>query len=102
MRLPGLTFKTAATAVALIPLLSGWALGQSPEQKLLFKRAHDVMDAHCFSCHAEEKQKGDLRMDSLEALLKGGESGEPALVQGHADKSDIMYRVFGLCCGLSV
>lgn len=71
-----------------------FANAQSPEQKLLFKRAYDVMDKHCFECHGPDKQKGNLRMDSLEALLKGGDSEEPAIVQGHADKSEVMYRVF--------
>jgi hypothetical protein len=30
----------------------------------------------CFNCHGEEKQKGDLRLDSRDAVLKGGEDGK--------------------------
>lgn len=33
---------------------------------------------HCYECHGEEKQKGDLRVDSIGQLLAGGESG-PAI-----------------------
>jgi hypothetical protein len=29
----------------------------------------------CYECHNADKQKGDLRMDTREALLKGGASG---------------------------
>jgi uncharacterized membrane protein/mono/diheme cytochrome c family protein len=32
-----------------------------------------IFDEHCFKCHGSEKQKGDLRMDSPEAIRKGGE-----------------------------
>ena len=40
-----------------------------------------VFDKYCVSCHSENKPKGGLRMDTLEQLLKGGDSGsllEPA------------------------
>ena len=34
-----------------------------------------VLQRDCVSCHGPEKPKGKLRLDSLEALLKGGEFG---------------------------
>ena len=40
----------------------------------------------CFSCHGEKKQKGDLRLDSLAAMMIGGESGV-AVVPGKPDES---------------
>jgi uncharacterized membrane protein len=49
----------------------------------------------CYECHNAEKQKGDLRMDSREALLKGGANG-PSVVPGHPMKSLIIQRVLGL------
>ena len=48
-------------------------------------RVKPVLESKCFGCHLTEPQ-GGLRMDSLEALLKGGKSG-PALVKGDADAS---------------
>src|SRR5439155_70716 len=33
-------------------------------------------EASCFRCHGEERQKGDLRLDSLESVHKGGEDGK--------------------------
>ncbi|MFP6900685.1 MAG: DUF1553 domain-containing protein [Opitutales bacterium] len=45
-----------------------------------------LLEERCFKCH-RDKKKGDLHMDSREAMLKGGESGEPAVVPGDVGKS---------------
>jgi mono/diheme cytochrome c family protein len=52
------------------------------------EKAHAILEQHCFKCHshAENKSKGGLLMDSIEALLEGGETG-PALVAGKPDES---------------
>ena len=46
----------------------------------------------CTNCHGEAKQKGDLRLDSKEAILKGGEDG-PALVAGSPETSELIRRI---------
>jgi mono/diheme cytochrome c family protein len=46
----------------------------------------------CHSCHGDKKQKGGLRLDSLEAILKGGESG-PAVVAGKPEESLLVEAV---------
>ncbi len=51
-----------------------------------------VLQKRCVECHGPEKIKGKLRVDSLEALLKGGENG-PVIVPGAADKSELVHRV---------
>jgi hypothetical protein len=51
-----------------------------------------VLEAKCWSCHGESKQKGKLRMDSFAAFHKGGDSGE-AFVAGDPDNSEIWYRL---------
>ncbi len=48
----------------------------------------------CYECHNEDKQKGDLRMDTREDLLKGGASGA-GVVPGDPQKSLIIARVLG-------
>src|SRR5580765_3923544 len=40
------------------------------------KDIRPLLEESCFRCHGEERQKGDLRLDSLQALLKGGEDGK--------------------------
>ena len=49
----------------------------------------------CYACHGpdENKVKGKLRLDSLEAARKGGKSGEPAIFPGHPEKSEVMKRL---------
>ncbi|MFO0910030.1 MAG: DUF1549 domain-containing protein [Isosphaeraceae bacterium] len=49
-----------------------------------------VLVASCVRCHGPEKQRGGLRVDTREALLRGGESG-PALVPGQAEES-LLYQ----------
>ena len=65
------------------------AAAQSPE--FFEARVRPVLAANCYECHAEEA-KGDLRVDSREGLLKGGESG-PAIVPGDPDKSLLIQAV---------
>ena len=45
-----------------------------------------VLDARCTDCHGEAKQKGGLRLDSPEWLLKGGHDGA-VLVPGKPESS---------------
>ncbi|MBL7829115.1 MAG: hypothetical protein JNJ57_20940 [Saprospiraceae bacterium] len=45
----------------------------------------------CNACHGSGKQKGGLRLDSQEALLKGGESGV-AIVPGNAAAGELIRR----------
>jgi len=47
---------------------------------------HTILENKCISCHGEDKQKGDLRMDSLAAMLDGG-SDEECLVPGEVEDS---------------
>ena len=51
-----------------------------------------ILSVNCVYCHGTDKQEGEFRMDSLEALLKGGEEG-PGLVVGDPEKSAILERV---------
>ncbi|PYM15113.1 MAG: hypothetical protein DME18_05055 [Verrucomicrobia bacterium] len=56
------------------------------------KDIRPILEASCFRCHGEEKQKGDLRLDSLQALLKGGEDGK-VVVPGNSKKSLLVAAV---------
>ena len=47
---------------------------------------------HCFECHGETKQKGQLRLDSLSAALSGGESGA-ALIPRNSKESLLLQAV---------
>lgn len=51
-----------------------------------------VLAHNCYNCHGEAKQKGGLRLDKKEFVLKGGENG-PVLVAGNPEKSEMIRRV---------
>ena len=51
-----------------------------------------ILEKSCFKCHGAEKQKGKLRVDSLEAILKGGEDGK-ILEPGNSAKSGMVVAI---------
>lgn len=51
-----------------------------------------LFEKSCFKCHGAEKQKGKLRLDSLEAALKGGENA-PSIIVKDGTKSPLVWSV---------
>jgi hypothetical protein len=51
-----------------------------------------ILDNSCTRCHGEDRSKGDLRLDSLDAALKGGMDGK-VVVPGSSDKSLLVLAV---------
>ncbi len=51
-----------------------------------------ILREECFRCHGD-KQKGGLKLNSLEAALAGGESHLPAVVRGKASASELIARI---------
>ncbi len=56
------------------------------------KRVRPVLVENCVKCHGAEKQKGGLRLDSREAILKGGDDGS-VIVVGKPDESMLIKAV---------
>lgn len=51
-------------------------LAPTGDDKLVFQHVIlPILSAKCNNCHNEEKSKGDLRMDTYELAVQGGESG---------------------------
>ena len=57
-------------------------------------KVRPILAERCYRCHGPDSGKGkaELRVDSLEALLRGGESG-PAIVRGKPDESLLILAV---------
>jgi hypothetical protein len=65
----------------------------SAKQGLTYEKdIRPMLEGTCFKCHGEEKQKGELRVDSLEAILKGGEDGK-VVEPGNGLKSALVLAV---------
>jgi hypothetical protein len=52
-----------------------------------------VLKARCYRCHQGPKAKAGFRLDIRSIALRGGESGEPAIVPSHSAKSALIRRV---------
>ncbi len=90
--------KTLAHGIVLLGVglgFPGVAHGAPPtpdDLQFFETRIRPVLIESCQGCHGEMKQKAGLRVDHLESLLAGGESG-PALVPGDAEKSRLMKAI---------
>jgi hypothetical protein len=60
-------------------------------EALFVRRVLPIFREKCMSCHGddEKKLKSGFDMRSLEGLLKGGDSGEPALAPGKPEESPL-------------
>ena len=64
-----------------------------PEAVAFFETSvRPVLVESCLECHGPEKQKSDLRVDSREALLKGGALG-PAIEPGNPEESLLIHAL---------
>ncbi|MFL5246162.1 MAG: PSD1 and planctomycete cytochrome C domain-containing protein [Gemmataceae bacterium] len=65
----------------------------TPQQIEFFEsRVRPVLIENCFSCHGPKKQMAGLRLDSLAALLKGGDDG-PVVKPGLPDDSLLIQAI---------
>jgi cytochrome c5 len=73
------------------------------EDKIDFARQiKPLLERSCLACHGAEKPRSAYRIDSRAALLKGGVSGEAAVVPGHGDKSPLLDYVAGRSLGMEM
>lgn len=66
------------------------------EGRHLFAReVYPLLQQKCFGCHGDDKEmiEGKLDLTSRAGFLKGGESGQPALVPGKPEESSVFRAV---------
>ena len=51
-----------------------------------------ILESKCYGCHGSSKQKGKLRLDEPQHILKGGKDGV-ILVAGKVDESEMIDRM---------
>ncbi len=72
--------------------LASTALAATP--RIDFAREiQPLLAQHCLDCHGAEKPKGQLMLTRRAHALRGGESGEPALVPGDSARSALLRRL---------
>ena len=90
-------FSRFSAAVAVGPQDAAVSPSQPPQftdtQLQFFEsQVRPLLVEHCFPCHAGEKLKGSLSLESRAAVLLGGDSG-PAIVPGDAAASLLIQAV---------
>src|SRR5262245_60647585 len=83
--------------IALAAALPSAAWAAESTDKVDFQRQiRPLLADKCFACHGRdaEHREGSLRLDEREAALKGGDSGEAAIVAGMPEKSELVRRIF--------
>lgn len=51
-----------------------------------------ILSAKCYQCHSASKKKGNLRLQTIDLIMKGGKSG-PGIKTGDASHSELMKRI---------
>jgi hypothetical protein len=66
------------------------------EQRIDFAtQIRPLLERSCVGCHSGEKPRSLFRVDGRDAMLKGGASGEAAIVPGHSETSPLIDFVSG-------
>jgi hypothetical protein len=105
--------SAAATSWAVLALTRALPVGPAPGKPAAAQKAPPVqtpknaqaidfaqqikplLERSCVACHSGEKPRGLFRINGRDAILKGGASGEAAIVPGHSAKSPLIDHVSG-------
>jgi hypothetical protein len=90
-------FADAQNVTVAKPASGANAIGAGPttspqDAEFFEKRVRPLLFDQCFTCHSDRVQQGNLRLDSREALLKGGGRGS-AIVVGQPEQSLLIQAV---------
>ena len=73
--------------------LATQALAADPVNPTWSKDVLPILRANCFACHQTSKTQGGYLMTDFASLLKGGESGDAAVVPGNVDASAMIREI---------
>lgn len=77
-------------------MFSAWAaavlVSAVPPAPTFEQDVQPIFRARCWSCHGDDRFKGDLDLRQMARILRGGDSG-PAIVPGKPDESPLLKRV---------
>lgn len=59
------------------------------------RQIRPILSDNCFACHGpdESARKAKLQLDLKDAAFKGGKSGDPSIVPGKPDESELIKRI---------
>jgi ankyrin repeat protein len=87
----------AVLLLALAAAIMPEAAGQDSVNKVSFSgEIKPLIERSCLGCHGGDLPKGRFSVDNRESILKGGSSGEPAVLIGDSERSPLVRYVSGL------
>jgi hypothetical protein len=81
-------------SLAVLFVCSCTAISAGEDRRVDFE--HEVLpilESHCYDCHDGRKQTSGFRLDVKSRAIKGGDSGDAAIVAGKSDASQIVARI---------
>ena len=80
-----------------LPAADPVTLPASSSESVDFKKhIQPILESRCLECHDTKKHKGGIRLDRLDDLLVGGDSGKPGVIRGKSAESYLIHVVAGI------
>ena len=86
----------ASVAVAAEPDISKLPPPAAKKDLTYAKDIKPMLENSCLKCHSGEKPKSKYKLDTREAMIKGGESGDAAIIPGKSEKSPLVHFIADL------
>jgi mono/diheme cytochrome c family protein len=91
---PWYVFRVLVALVAACAALPASRVAGADAKELFEKQVRPLFERKCFDCHSSkaDEVKGGLKLDTLEDVMKGGESG-PAIIPGDVENSFLLRAI---------
>ena len=86
----------ASVAFAAEPDISKLPPPAAKKDLTYAKDIKPMLENSCLKCHSGEKPKSKYKVDTREAMIKGGESGDAAIIPGKSEKSPLVHFIADL------
>ena len=86
----------ASVAVAAEPDIRKLPPPAAKKDLTYAKDIKPMLENSCLKCHSGEKPKSKYKLDTREAMIKGGESGDAAIIPGKSEKSPLVHFIADL------
>jgi ankyrin repeat protein len=86
-------FRPASESPKAVPETAETTIANAAADPAFTRDILPIFQKSCAGCHGGEKPKGDFSIESVAGLLRGGQSGEPAVVPGKPDASPLIRYV---------
>src|SRR5712692_9087506 len=79
-----------------LAMLFGPIVSARSEEIDFSRDVRPILARHCFKCHGpdDKARKAKLRLDVREAAMRGGKSGQPAIVPANPEEGEMVRRIF--------